>query len=163
MELRKIGGVSANRDDEICRHADRIRNQLGSALRLVDQIAEAPMPIMQNDPVTEKTIRTLIKLRRKRDQFFGPDLFADPAWDILLELYLSKLSQQRMPVTSLCVGAAVPASTALRWIVHLQQKGFISRRQNPMDRRRVFVSLTHDGRARIDDYFRTVPTGVPLI
>jgi hypothetical protein len=43
-----------------------------------------------------------------REQFFGPDLFADPAWDILLDLYAARLEQQRVAVSSLCIAAAVP-------------------------------------------------------
>ena len=36
-------------------------------------------------------LREIIKLRRLRDSFFQPDLFADPAWDILLDLKAARL------------------------------------------------------------------------
>ena len=89
-------------------------------------------------------------------------MFADPAWDILLELYASHLGQQRVSVSALCNCAAVPATTALRWISALQEKLLIDRRPDPLDGRRYFISLTSKGLTAMEDYFRTVPSGVPL-
>lgn len=145
------------------RKADLIRERLGAALRLVDEIAGVPQPIPSNDPVTEQEIRSIIKQRRNRDHFFGAEMFADPAWDILLHLYAAYLSQHRMSVGALCDGAAVPPTTALRWLAQLEEKGFIERRQDPIDGRRYFVSLTVTARESMESYFRTVPRGQPII
>ena len=108
-------------------------------------------------------MRTLLKLRRNRDKIFGGELFADPAWDILLELYAAELGQFRVSVTNLCLGAAVPATTALRWISSLQKKRMIERRSDPMDGRRVFVFLSATGRDAMCRYFKSVPVGTALI
>lgn len=158
MALPQKGG-----DSDVYRQAELIRERLGAALKLVDQMAGVPKPDPQSQPITERTIQTLLKLRRKRDRFFESGLFADPAWDIFLELYAAELAQYRISVSSLCVGAAVPATTALRWIAHLEKKRWVTRRQDPTDGRRIFVSLTPDGRQRMDEYFRIVPDGAPLI
>ncbi len=158
-----MGASPKGGDVDVYRQADLIRERLGSALKLVEQMAGVPKPDPQSQPVTERTIQKLLKLRRSRDDFFESGLFADPAWDILLELYAAELAQQRISVSSLCVGAAVPATTALRWIAHLEKKGWVTRRQDPTDGRRIFVSLTPDSRRRMEEYFRTVPGGAPLI
>ena len=163
MQFTKISSPSKDVSLEVCHHADRIRDQLGSHLRLVDRIASVPASASQSQPISEMTIRTVIRLRRNRDRFFTADLFADPAWDILLELYLSEFSQQRVPTTSLCAAAAVPFTTALRWMKHLEKVGLICRHQDPTDGRRFFVSLTPDGRKRMDDYFSSVPNRAALI
>lgn len=144
------------------RKADLIRQQLGAALRLVDEIAGLPQTIPGNGPVTERDIREIIKHRRARAHFFGAELFADPAWDMLLHLYASCLSQHRITVGALCDGAAVPSTTALRWLVQLEEKGFVERRQDPIDGRRYFVSLTVAAQEAMDCYFRSVPRGQPL-
>jgi hypothetical protein len=39
-------------------------------------------------PVVEEA-RRHYRLRRMRDQEFGPALFGEPAWDILLDLYIA--------------------------------------------------------------------------
>lgn len=161
MEYRR---VCASLDDvNVAHQANLIRERLGSALRLVDQLAGTAEPVRQNTPVTEKSIRSLIRLRRNRDRFFKAELFADPAWDILLELYASHLGQQRISVSSLCYSAAVPPTTALRWIANIEENGLIDRRADPTDGRRVFVQLTFAGQEAMANYFRTVPLGAPLI
>src|SRR3546814_11460790 len=61
--------------------------------------------------------QNLIRCRRLRDRYFDGDLFADPAWDMLLDLYLAAERNTRpVSISSLCIASAVPAPTALRWI-----------------------------------------------
>lgn len=163
MEVGRIRASSLEDNQSVERQTELLRERLGSALRLVDELAGAPTTVREDQPVTEKAIRSLIRLRRNRDHFFGAEMFADPAWDILLELYASELGQQRVSVTSLCSCAAVPATTALRWISALQEKQFIERRPDPLDGRRHFISLTDKGLEAMDGYFRTVPAGSALI
>lgn len=150
-------------DHQIAMHAEEIRQRLSSALRLVDDIVVKPQPRTAGQPITERYVREVLKLRRRRDRFFEAELFADPAWDILLELYAAELGQQRMSVSSLCVGAAVPATTALRWIKTLEEKGMIRRAADPMDGRRIFVSLSNEALVAVGNFFQTVPTGAILV
>ncbi len=157
VELSKVQMPANDSRPDNSRKADLIRERLGAALRLVDEIAGPPPAIQNNDPITERDIRSILKHRRNRDHFLGLELFADPAWDILLHLYASYLSQHRMSVGALCEGAAVPATTALRWLVQLEMRGLVERRQDPIDARRCFVSLTIAGRDSMDGYFQSVP------
>ena len=163
VELSRIVPPPANGNESISRQADILRQQLGSALRIVDQMSGAPVVRGMDQQVSEKDVRALIKMRRNRDCFFGADIFADPAWDILLELYASALAQLRMSVTNLCVAAAVPPTTALRWINQLEDRGLIVRRADPIDGRRQFLMLSKEGLEAMNAYFRTVPAGAPLI
>lgn len=142
--------------------AELLREQLGSG-RLVDQISGPADVRAPEQQVSERQVRDVLKLRRNRDRFFDSELFADPAWDILLELYAAALAQLRVSVTSLCCGAAVPATTALRWINHLEEKGLITRRPDPIDGRRHFLMLSKEGMEAMNAYFRTVPASAQLI
>ena len=144
-------------DNSLAGRADDIRERLTSALRIVDQVASVPASRLPDQPVTEKEIRAMLKLRRNRDRFFDGELFADPAWDILLELYAAELGQQKVSVGSLCVGAAVPATTALRWISQLTGKGLIERQADQMDGRRFHLSLSSTGLDAMASYFKMVP------
>lgn len=144
-------------DDRLADRADDLRDRLNSALLIVEQAVSVPASRLPDQPVTEKSIRTMLKLRRRRERFFESELFADPAWDILLELYAAKLAQQKISVGSLCVGAAVPATTALRWISLLERKGLIERKADPMDGRRFHLALSNTGLDSMARYFRTVP------
>jgi DNA-binding MarR family transcriptional regulator len=81
----------------------------------------------------------------------------------LLELYAAALGQYRVSVTSLCTAAAVPGTTALRWIKNLEDSGLIVRRADPMDGRRQFLMLSEQALGTMNAYFRTVPADASLI
>lgn len=89
-------------------------------------------------------IRALIRARRLRDHYFQGSLFADPAWDMLLDLLAARLEDNRVAVSSLCIAAAVPATTALRWIKTLTDQGLFVRAADPQDGRRVYIELSDE-------------------
>lgn len=82
-----------------------------------------------------------------------PAPFADPAWDMLLDLLQAEIVQHRVPVSSLCIAAAVPATTALRWITSMTDRGMLVRRDDPYDGRRVFMELAPATSAALRSYF----------
>lgn len=86
-------------------------------------------------------IRAHIRARRLRERFFAPSLFADPAWDILLDLAAARLEGRLVSVSSLCIAAAVPTTTALRWIKNLLDLGLLVRSADPTDARRAFIAM----------------------
>lgn len=100
-----------------------------------------------------KLVRKLLRKRRQRDQYFPSDLFADPAWDMMLDLYAAHYERREISVSSLCIASAVPATTALRWIKMMVDDGRFVRVADPDDGRRVIVSLSDDTRSRLDEYF----------
>jgi CheY-like chemotaxis protein len=87
-------------------------------------------------------IRAIIRVRRMREQFFPADLFADPAWDMLLDLTAARLEGRMVAVSSLCIASAVPPTTALRWIKTLTDGKLFERVADSNDGRRVFIELT---------------------
>lgn len=101
-----------------------------------DRLRKPKVPLP--DP---RLIHRIIRQRRLRDRYFEPELFADPAWDILLDLTAARAEHRRVSVTSLCIAAAVPATTALRWITQMTEMGLLKREQDPEDRRRAFIVL----------------------
>jgi hypothetical protein len=115
-------------------------------------------PLVADDAPMTLSLRELIKLRRLRERFFPPDLFADPAWDILLDLKAAAQEGQLVSVSSLCIAAAVPPTTALRWISAMTESGMLLRRQDPADARRVFIALSPETSAKMDDYIVAVST-----
>ncbi len=98
-------------------------------------------------------VRRLIRLRRMREHFFAADMFADPAWDMLLDLYAARLERAQVSVSSLCIAAAVPATTALRWVKSMTDAGIFVRMADPHDGRRVFIALSEASAEALDRYF----------
>ena len=108
--------------------------------------------------LSAETVRAVIRARRLRTRYFPEHLFADPAWDMLLDLLQAEIAQLRVPVSSLCIAAAVPATTALRWLKTLVQEGIFVRRADPHDGRRVFVELAPEASRALRRYFAEVGT-----
>lgn len=106
--------------------------------------------------VSAEAVRTMLRARRLRANYMPADLFADPAWDMLLDLLQAEIVQHRVPVSSLCIAAAVPATTALRWIKSMTDRGILRRRDDPHDGRRVFIEMAPDTSAAIRRYFQEV-------
>ena len=111
--------------------------------------------------ISAETVRTVIRARRLRARFFSEELFADPAWDMLLDLLQAEIAQLRVPVSSLCIAAAVPATTALRWLKTMVSNGLFVRRADPHDGRRVFVELSPDASRALRRYFAEI--GNPVV
>src|SRR3546814_21197648 len=83
-----------------------------------------------------KEVRRMLRQRRMREQYFPAEMFADPAWDMLLDLYAARLDRQPVSVSSLCIAAAVPATTALRWIKPMTDAGIFLRAAEPNEDRK---------------------------
>lgn len=96
-------------------------------------------------------IRAHIKARRLRERFFDSALFADPAWDILLDLAAARLEGRPVSVSSLCIAASVPTTTGLRWIKALVDRGLLERQSDREDARRAFISLAPTTARRMEE------------
>jgi DNA-binding MarR family transcriptional regulator len=105
------------------------------------------------------TIRQLIKARQARMRFFDAELFADPAWDILLDLAAARAERKQVSVTSLCIAAGVPATTALRWIGQMVEADLLVRVSDPHDRRRAYIALADSTADALARYFAEVGAG----
>lgn len=120
-----------------------------------DNPVDANTPYNANDtPIWAEVARSAYRERRRRGEVFNdPTLFGEPAWDIMLDLFIAAKERKRLPVTSACIGAAVPVTTALRWLTVLEDKGLILRENDTADARRVFVRLSTDGYEKMIAYF----------
>lgn len=159
-EQRKFSNTTktSGPQDDVHVEVDRLQAQLDELRsKLNTPFAESPGPAASPSPWV---VRAILRARRKRDAIFGEDLFADPAWDILLELYAATLIQRRVPTSKLCKAAAVPETTALRWIEKLHRLGWVARHADPLDARRVFVELTSTATAAMQSYFEEIEAGV---
>jgi DNA-binding MarR family transcriptional regulator len=85
--------------------------------------------------------RFLLAARRRRDRVFPNVEFGEPAWDMLLDLYVQHVEGRQVCVSSLCAAAAVPATTALRWIDMMVREDIFVRQPDPDDGRRAHIRL----------------------
>ncbi|WP_294074911.1 MarR family transcriptional regulator [Sphingomonas sp.] len=150
------------------RSAERLRqlsDEVGRIAATLARLSTGPSPALTAPPVQQsgesgevpiEVIRKVIRARRLRSRFFRDDLFADPAWDMLLDLLHAEIQHLRVPVSSLCIAASVPATTALRWLKTMVREGLFLRRADPHDGRRVFVELAPQTSDALRRYFAEV-------
>ena len=89
--------------------------------------------------------------RQLRRKLFGSAMVAEPAWDILLTLYLTEGRSVGASVPELSRSTYSPVSTTLRWLAYLEESGLASRANG--ERRTQVVELTTKGRCLLDAYF----------
>ena len=148
LQVRDLSDGTARTINALSAEASRIADAL---LRLAE---EQRSPVVAEKPVDAASIRRLLRVRRDRDRFFPAEIFADPAWDMLLDLTAAQLEGKPVPVSSLCIAAAVPTTTALRWIRSLTEAGLFERRVDPMDARRTYINLSANAAAAMLSYLR---------
>lgn len=163
MGVEGLAGASSyHTDDEVFTFD---RKSLLSILSLIPNgllIPEVPPPssfllkaqsTVQKERGSEPAVTTwqaakvLYRMRRERDNVIGQQIFSDPAWDILLDLYAAEGEGQRICISSACIAASVPYSTALRCLRELESRALIRRVRDRQDGRRIYVELTADCRS----------------
>lgn len=99
--------------------------------------------------LTEDHLISLLSLRRARAAVFGNDLFSDPAWDILLELYAAHLGARDMSLSELAQAIETPHSTTARWITALDERGLLKSTIDPKNPAGVRIQLTAQGASKM--------------
>lgn len=110
---------------------------------------ETDRPFRTRSPQEEPTLAFLRSLalfiygsRRRRAKHFDESMFGEAAWDMLLDLFIHATEGKRVGTQSVCVGSAVPPTTALRWIAAFEEKGWVHREQSANDARVTYVRLS---------------------
>lgn len=123
--------------------------------------AAVPLPSFNNYPHGIEDSEKLVRLayneyneRLLRNEYIPGHFFGEPGWDILLDLFVAKLSGLKISITSVCIASQVPPTTALRWLAVLEAEGLIYKTVDAKDRRRTWVELTESGNESMTAYFR---------
>jgi DNA-binding MarR family transcriptional regulator len=159
---QRVSDIASDQNaDRLRQLSDEVSRIAATLARLSAGPAATPRraePLHNGDVphVSAETVQSVIRARRLRTRYFPEYLFADPAWDMLLDLLQAEIAQLRVPVSSLCIAAAVPATTALRWLKTMVQEGVFLRRADPHDGRRVFVELAPEASRALRRYFADV-------
>lgn len=113
-----------------------------------------PMPdsAAQSEMLRQDAAR-LLASRKLRGGLFDLNLFGEPAWDILLSLYVIHNDRRRMSIRALAEHCDLPLTTLQRWLEYLSQRDLVRRLPNPADQRVVYIELSEQGRAKMDAYF----------
>ncbi|GAA4001943.1 MarR family transcriptional regulator [Sphingomonas humi] len=131
--------------------------------KLLDNAPAGGDTIMADAPTASvvRLARSILQSRRRRAEHFGPVLFSEPAWEMLLTLFVYADGGERMSVTRLAEFVGTPLTTAIRWLDYLESQRLIERRQCENDRRKFLVELSGKGRSMLHAYFENLLTTLP--
>lgn len=90
--------------------------------------------------------------RQNRPSGDDSRLFGEPAWDMVLDLYIHQLKGRPTSITGACIGSHAPATTALRYIDLLCEMGWVEKIPDDNDRRRSLLALTAKAKEDMNSY-----------
>lgn len=128
-----------------------------NGLKGIFPLAEEPGTDTVDRHLLNSRARVELYSRRVRKRYFRTDLFGEPAWEILLALYITELAATRLSISMLAEWIEAPLSTVLRWVRTLEEDSLIGRVDHPTDRRIVFIRLLDKGRKALDAYLGALP------
>lgn len=135
-----------------------LRHSLACALGLLHTMSTEAVFVLpgasEGPPMDVADVKRHMRSRRIRESLFPKGFFADPAWDMLLELYSAALDGRKLAINRLSVAANVPLTTTLRWIGTLEKEALVNRESDHLDGRRIYVNLTAKGMAAMEACFR---------
>ena len=159
-QLRDVADeAGVTRLTQLSEEVGRIAHALATLVQSSPRASSMPVlptarsVFLDDDVALGVALRAVIRSRRARSQFFPADLFADPGWDILLDLMAARCERRRVSVSSLCIAAAVPPTTALRWIKDMTSAGLLVRQADVADGRRIFIDLADNAATAMRAYF----------
>lgn len=117
-------------------HADRDENWLDQS------------PAISDWP---SALSRYLRMRRQREKLF-PKLFRDPAWDMLLLLYVYRAANVPLQVSAIAGLANIPGTTSLRYLDLMVEHQLITRDPDPKDARRVWLNLTPKADSLFDEW-----------
>jgi hypothetical protein len=139
--------------------------EVAKTVSAVEAKPELPRPTRAVRPALPdpRLVRRIIRHRQLRSRHFDARLFADPAWDMLLDLTAARVEHRRVSVTSLCIASGVPPTTALRWIGQMVEQGQLVRVGDQTDRRRAFIELSDRCADAMARYFTEVGLAAAVV
>lgn len=171
--------LPSREDIEATRHLEHIGRALD--IELVDHIvvtaASAHHIVCQRDEPAVRTLPRALTLRSRdradrpadraldnakahirrrllrRQLMPGPELFGDPAWEMVVDLFIHECERKPLSVTALCVTPSIPVSSALRLCQKMCDAGIMRRIPDRYDGRRSFVRLEPEISHRLRAYF----------
>ena len=149
-----MNAVYSPKEHEL-RNAARVLASLADRLQGEESADQAIHRIRSEKLSALERAEDYYRLRREREKHFGGNIFGEPAWDLLLDLFIQGERNKQVSISSACLAAAVPATTALRWIDHLVNEGHVVRVPDATDGRRIFVQLTPAARRDMYSFFES--------
>ena len=139
--------------------------ELASAKRLLSILTSSDRepPAGQQGAAQIKLLtiaRASLAVRKRRSEYLHPAMLGEPAYDMLLALYVEEAEGQELTPSRLAEVASVAQSSATRWIEYLISKQLVHRRPHPKHRRASVITLSDKGKQALEGVFTSIIEGL---
>jgi DNA-binding MarR family transcriptional regulator len=141
--------------EEDAREAARLFRLLAKAVGIPQEEATEAGEEISTEVLVSRA-RIIFHSRLARTRHFNRAMFGEPAWDIMLMLYINDRGGSRLTATKIADLIEQPFSSVVRWIDYLAKERLIERLPHPNDKRVSIIALREKGRDSIETYLGTV-------
>ncbi len=114
-------------------------------------------PAAAEDPEPDSALanaQATVRRRLLRRQLLGSEeLFGEPAWDMLLDLFIHECEGKPLSMSSLSISTGIPTSSGMKLIHRLCDAGILQRLPDHRDGRRSLMKISPDIAHRLRAYF----------
>ena len=129
-------------------------------LKLLTEASDASFLEVPSDRAKAATLQAVatsarqeLVERRRRREHFPQDMFGEPAWEILLLLYVQR-DGRRFTVTALAEALDLPQNSTGRWLRYLETAGLAVRKPHRLDQRSTIAEISEEGIRAVEAYFQ---------
>lgn len=137
--------VTPSEQDQLQKMLEELVQRVSELETRMTEAGSAPPSLGMSDDKLSTLAGSIYRMRQHRQAYFDSALFAEPAWDMMLDLFINKVRGARVSTTSLCLAAGVPHATGIRWIRTLREHGLLRRHRAPDDARLMLIEITTKG------------------
>jgi DNA repair protein RadC len=116
--------------------------------------SEAAAQDEEDDARALRNAEAVLRRRILRKQLIGhAELFGEPAWDMLIDLFIHECRGEQLSMSSLCATAGIPTSSAMKLAQRLCEAGVLERTPDLFDGRRTLMKIAPEVAHRLRAYF----------
>lgn len=138
LSENKISTLNGSRD--VAKRMQTVAEEIGRIARILNNGGNH----CDNSIGYSEIARGIYHFRREREKHIS-GIFGEPAWDILLELFINRCKNSNVTVKAVQISSNVPPTTSLRWIRILEKEGLLEKDRDAFDSRVRLVKLTDHG------------------
>jgi DNA-binding MarR family transcriptional regulator len=131
---------------DIQKNIGRISQQIGYEVR--HKLSDT-----EQDEYLVEMIEKYFENKRLRYIIISQDLFSDPYWDILMELFYARLRGKNVTVSAVATAGNMAQTTGLRYLDSLLAMEYIYRERDDCDGRKVFIKISEKPFLLMKEYF----------
>ena len=153
--------MASPNDEGLTRELEQLEKLVAALRSRIGTGKPVPIVVDQAIPSYTSYVEAVIEGRARIADYLPSNYFGDPAFDMLLDLFVSVERGQARTVKVCALTSRVPIATASRYIDMMARDGFVRRKPDPADGRRTLVVLTPSAKAAMDDWLSTI-SSIPL-